>query len=151
MKHKLAIVLIVLLTACASKKIKLNSAIGHTRTENIMSLDDHSYLITLPANDPSYAYTKKNLVKVGDMSPANERKFLNGLLGPNGEPLSYFRAGSCCSFKTPNGMIGGYGMLDIYRVYWEGSKDTLSIYINMYDRGNLRIPDGLTANKPKFN
>lgn len=151
MRTILALSLMLILTTCASTKEQSNSATGHTRTENILMLGDNSYLITIPANDSSYAYTQKNPVKAGEMSPANERRFLNGLLGPNGEPLSYFRAGSCCSFKTPNGMIGGQGMLDIYRVFWEGSKDTLSIYINMYDKGNLRIPDGLTAKKPKFN
>jgi hypothetical protein len=36
-------------------------------------------------------------------------------------------------------------MLDVYRIYWTGGKDTLDIYINMYDKGDLQIPVGLTA------
>jgi hypothetical protein len=76
--------------------------------------------------------------------PRSERRFLNALLGPNGEEVKYFRAGSCCPFKTPNGILDT-GLLDRYRVSWTGSKDTLDIFINMYDKGDLQIPVGLTA------
>jgi hypothetical protein len=79
--------------------------------------------------------------------PRNERRFLNSLSGPNGEDVQYFRAGSCCAFKTPNGLMDNTGMLDRYRLTWTGSSDTLNIYINMYDKGNLMIPAGLTAKK----
>lgn len=149
MKNLIIILLVVLGISCASKKS--NTAIGNTRNEPVLSLDDNSYLITIPANDPTYAFTKQNPVKVGGMSPLNQRRYLNGLLGPNAEPLSYFRVGSCCAFKTPNSIFGDSGMLDIYSVFWEGATDTLTIYINLYDEGNLRIPDGLTAKTPKFN
>jgi hypothetical protein len=57
------------------------------------------------------------------------------------------RAGSCCPFKTPNGAFGGSGMLDRYRVTWASSSDTLDLYINMYDKGDLKIPLGLTGRK----
>jgi hypothetical protein len=30
-------------------------------------------------------------------------------------------------------------------VYWDGCKDTLDIYINMYDFGELYVPVGLKA------
>jgi hypothetical protein len=38
-------------------------------------------------------------------------------------------------------------MLDHYRVYWDGGLDTLNIFINMYYKGDLFIPVGLTAKK----
>lgn len=38
-------------------------------------------------------------------------------------------------------------MLDNYRVTWEGSKDTVSIYINMYDYSELKAPVGFTIKK----
>jgi hypothetical protein len=88
-------------------------------------------------------------VKVGgareNAGPKNERRFLNGLRGPNQEVLQYYRAGSCCPFNTPNGVFANSGMLDIYKVYWTGGTDTLTIYINMYDKGDLEIPVGLTG------
>ncbi|QHT72044.1 2-dehydro-3-deoxyphosphooctonate aldolase [Rhodocytophaga rosea] len=104
--------------------------------------------MTESANDKTYGYEKGNPVKVGgskeNSGPKNQRRFLNGLLGPNGEQIKYYRAGSCCGFKTPNGLFDNIGLLDLYKVYWDGS-DTLNIYINLYDKGDLMIPVGLTA------
>lgn len=77
--------------------------------------------------------------------PLNERRFLNALYGPNDKKMTYHRVGSCCPFKTPNGFINGGGMLDRYRIVEIGNKDTLDIYINMYDTGDLKIPFGLKA------
>ena len=38
-------------------------------------------------------------------------------------------------------------MLDKYRVTWEGSQETISIYINMYDSGELKAPKGFGIKK----
>ncbi|HLT74854.1 MAG TPA: hypothetical protein VKZ68_07200 [Ohtaekwangia sp.] len=143
-------VIIALLFAAACASTKSNSSIGHTRTRPVTMLNDNTYLLTEPARDATYGYDKKNPVKVGSeggSGPVNERRFLNALLGPNGESIWYARAGSCCQFKTPNGLFGDAGLLDIYRVTWQGSKDTVSIYINMYDKGDLYIPAGFTARR----
>lgn len=136
-----------ILFGCSSTTSGTNSNknTGHTRTKDVVLLNDNTYLITETTSDKTYGYSPSNGVKVGELSPKNERRFLNGLLGPNGEELQYYRVGSCCSFKTPNAMVGNVGMMDHYKVYWEGVKDTLSIYINMYDKGDLKIPVGLTA------
>jgi hypothetical protein len=66
-------------------------------------------------------------------------------LRPNGEKVTFYRAGSCCAFKTPNGVINGMGLLDRYKVLIEGRSDTLNMYINMYDEGDLKIPAGMSA------
>lgn len=147
MKKNIFIALAFLfLIACGSKKkLTGNAAIGDSRTKPVVYLDDNTYLLMDKSTDPTYGYSPQNAIKVGERSPANERRFLNALLGPNGEPVYYFRAGSCCSFKTPNGLFNNSGMMDNYSVYYEGSKDTVSIFINMYDEGNLMIPVGFTA------
>jgi hypothetical protein len=36
-------------------------------------------------------------------------------------------------------------MLDRYKVYWEGCKDTATLFINMYDKGDLKVPVGFSA------
>jgi hypothetical protein len=152
------VVLLIFLSACsastqsttASEK-NANAKPGDTRTISVESIDMTTYLLTETTTDKTYGYTEKNAVKVGgdrdNNGPKNERRFLNALLGPNGEPVTYFRAGSCCNFKTPNGTINNMGLLDRYRVSWEGSKDTVNLYLNMYDKGNLQIPVGFTAKK----
>lgn len=142
------LILVVVLAACAAQKS--NKTHGDTRTKPVLYIDDRTYLLTEHANDPSYAWKKSNPVKVGSKEgrgPLNELRFLNALLGPNGEEVRFVRIGSCCPFKTPNAVIGNKGLLDHYRIFWEGARDTLDIYINMYDEGDLKIPVGLTAKK----
>ncbi|ESU25071.1 hypothetical protein FSS13T_18600 [Flavobacterium saliperosum S13] len=34
------------------------------------------------------------------------------------------------------------GMLDIYKITYEGKKDTLTLYLNMYDKEKLKAPLG---------
>jgi hypothetical protein len=79
--------------------------------------------------------------------PQNERRYLNALLGPHGESVIYTREGSCCAFKTPNGLFNDIGLLDRYKVTWTGAADTVVLFMNMYDVGDLKIPVGFTARK----
>ena len=76
--------------------------------------------------------------------PQNEQDYLNNLSGPNGEVITYTRLGSCCEFKTENGILGG-GMLDKYEVTYEGLEEPLILYFNMYDPApeDLKVPEGL--------
>lgn len=156
MRSTLRMLPMILLIGCASRvatnsSTSTNKGKGDDRTKTVTLLDENTFLITDTTDDKTYGYDKTNPVKVGgskeSSGPKNERRYLNGLLGPNGEEIKYFRAGSCCAFKTPNGMIDNTGLLDRYRVFWKGSQDTLNIYINMYDKGDLKIPVGLTAKK----
>lgn len=151
MKTTVLTVGLIALLGCASPKNTggSNTGKGDTRTRAVELLDNNTFLLTDRAADKSYAFERSNPVKVGGSSdstgPANERRFLNALVGPNGEQVSYARAGSCCPFKTPHGLIDNTGMLDRFRITWTGSKDTLDIFINMYDKGDLYIPVGLNA------
>ncbi|AOZ98729.1 MULTISPECIES: hypothetical protein [Flavobacterium] len=147
------------LIGCTTKKqlntVDTDKGIGDTRTKTVEYINDDTYLLTETAVDKTYGYDKSNPIKVGgareNSGPRNERRFLNALFGPNDKKMTYYRAGSCCAFKTPNG-FSNIGMLDRYRITEIGSKDTLDIYINMYDTGDLKIPVGLKAKeKPKKN
>lgn len=152
-----ALLVCTLLAGCAKKQVSKSTTkkaavvgAGDTRTITIEYLDNDTYWLNENATDAKYAFTSANPVKVGKHNgsgPLNERRFLNALLGPAGEPIGYFRSGSCCAFSTPNGLIGGNGLLDVYRVFLQGGKDTVNIYINMYDEGDLFIPVGFTAKK----
>ena len=137
------LVLIIFAISCSSTK-SLNK--DHKQT----LVDDNTFLISEVSTDKSYGLTEKNPVEVGGVKdligPKNERRYLNALTGPNGEEISYFRAGSCCPIKSKNG-FDGMAILDNYRVTWEGSKDTVSIYINMYDSGKLKAPYGFGIKK----
>lgn len=132
---------------------KSNSSYGDTRTKPLQYLDDDTFLLVEFSKDKSYAFNPKNPVKVGgkiDSGVKNERRYLNALIAPNGERVKYHRIGSCCHFKTPNGLFGDGAVLDNYAVYWKGCKDTLNIYINIYDEGDLFIPVGFEAKVSKI-
>lgn len=153
MKKLVVIVGLALVLGCSSQKTSTTSkkVPETTPPKQVEFIDDNTYLLTVQSDDKSYGYDQSNPIKVGGVKdnngPMNERRFLNGLLGPNGEEIHYKRSGSCCHFKTPNGLLNGTGLLDAYEVSWKGSSDKLTIYINMYDKGELKVPVGLTARK----
>lgn len=108
-------------------------------------LDDDTFIITAVSKDPTYGYTEGNPImvgKAGGSGPLNERRFLNALTGPNGEPVKYSRIGSCCHFITKNGLFDNAGLLDKYSVTYEGLEKEIVLYINMYDSDVLKIPVG---------
>ena len=96
-----------------------------------------------PSTDSTYGLTEKNPIKVGggEGGPISERKYLNSLSGPNGETVTFDRIGSCCSFKSISSPMGG-GLLDKYSVTYKGKKDTVVLYLNMYEKGKLMAPVG---------
>jgi hypothetical protein len=123
------------------------------QTSKTKLLNNQTFLLTEVSTDKTYGLSEKNPIEVGGADkkegPLNERRFLNALAGPNGEKITYHRAGSCCPVKSKNGFMG-MAMLDDYRVTWQGSKDTVSIYINMYDYGELKAPVGFTVMKQEL-
>ncbi len=112
-------------------------------------VDDNTFLVTEIASDPLYGLSPEKPVEVGgeESGPKNEIRFLNALSGPNGEAVSYYRVGSCCPIKSEKAVYGDKVLLDNYSVTWEGAKDTVSVYINMYDSGKLMAPEGFGIKK----
>jgi hypothetical protein len=107
-----------------------------------------SFNFTEISTDTTYGYSPMNPINVGGIKessgPVNQRRFLNRLLGPQRQELTYERRGSCCPFKTENGFMGG-GLLDKYEITWDGLKEPVILYINMYDHGILKAPVGFTV------
>jgi hypothetical protein len=108
-------------------------------------LDDNTFLLQGISTDTTYGYHPTNAIKTSG-GPVNERRYLNALLGPNGEPVSYHRRRSCCPVKSDNGIMG-VAMLDEYEVHYPGMKKPVLLYINMYDPGILKAPVGFTYKK----
>lgn len=120
-----------------------------TQDVTVILKDDRTFKLTEISTDPTYGFSEKNPVQVGGVDkmegPLNEIRYLNALAGPNGEEVYYYRLGSCCPIKSKNDPFGaGVVMLDNYLLTWEGAKDTVSIFINMYDYGELKAPVGFT-------
>ncbi|XXF78358.1 hypothetical protein P2318_00960 [Myxococcaceae bacterium GXIMD 01537] len=89
---------------------------------------------------PAYGTTPESAVRIGG-GPSGERAYLRALRGPRGEDVLVRRLGSCCEFETPNG-IGGWGMLDVFEVMYDGMDVPVRLYLNMYDGEPVRAPQG---------
>ena len=101
--------------------------------------------LTLPiacttSNDSTYGYTKDNPIKVG---PQVDREFsrvfayLDNLIGPNGEPLTYERLGS----NILDGKI-----LEKYKL--NGLSDEIILYFDVDEYSEVKAPIGLTCKAP---
>ena len=94
--------------------------------------------VCLISDDPSYGFSQENPIKVGGgafVGPSRERAYLDNLLGPNGEAVSYVRSGS-----FPLGDV----ILDLYTVDIQGV-GTVSLYIDEYNYVGLQAPVGFTC------
>ena len=58
--------LIIMTWACASHVA--NKSSGDTRTDDLIFIDDQTYLLTQKSIDESYGYSEGNPVKVGGIS-----------------------------------------------------------------------------------
>lgn len=140
MKKLVLMLLIFTGLSCASKK---NASAGVVVPRAAVASERAT--LTGVSTDPEYGLTPNKPVESGG-GPSGERAYLDALAGPNGETIKYYRAGSCCPVKSENGFMGT-AMLDNYKVSYSGSKGEISIYINMYDKGELKAPVGFTVRK----
>lgn len=134
-------------TSCISTKSTIKN-IDNEAAKPIVK--NEAYVITEYAKDKNYGYHPDYPINIGFMIESNEERFVkyyfNGLLGPNGESLSFKKTDNCCPFPTKNNKVGG-GMLSIYEVTWEGQKKPIQLYFNIYEKGALVCPLGLTIKK----
>nr|WP_320117521.1 hypothetical protein [uncultured Marinifilum sp.] len=121
-------------------------------TEQLEQVNDSTLLVLNTSNDPKYAYTEQKPVMLGvydcDDGANNRIKFFNALLGPNGEKVIAKRIKSCCPFHTLNSQTVGrgqkYGLLDVWELSYEGIEAPVTIFINLYDQGEIKAPMGFT-------
>jgi len=76
----------------------------------------------------------------------NSARFLNALAGPKGEKITFTKLESCCPFPTKSTEMGA-GFLDVYELTWEGQSKPIKLYLNIYERGYLFVPMGLSLKK----
>ncbi len=106
-------------------------------------------VLTTVATDRSYGYSVENPVKVAGLAesgPRAEKVYLSALRGPAGEAIEFVRQGSCCPFETKNSDFGS-GLLDVYKVTYEGLAEPVVLYLDMYDPGEVLVPVGFTGGR----
>lgn len=157
--HLLSIVVILLsLASCQTSQKKpqnLPNLVSRTSSDGkgypSGRSDEEPYIhLETIASDEQYGRSPANPVKVGGLvksgvtsGSAKEKVFLNSLRGPEGQIIEYERLGSCCPFETPNSPWGT-GLLDVFAVTWQGLEEPVMLYLNMYDAGELMVPQGFT-------
>ncbi|WP_310381611.1 2-dehydro-3-deoxyphosphooctonate aldolase [Flavobacterium sp.] len=149
MKNILAYIAIVLATvSCGSTKSTLKNV--DDNAPNLKLTNDNTFVITENSKDSKYGYNKDYPVNVfyrnSKEETINQERYLSALAGPNGEKITYTRLESCCPFPTKRSDMGA-GFLDVYEIKWEGLNKPLLLYLNIYEKGFVMIPVGLTLKK----
>ena len=149
MKKAILFVTLLLLSAsCVSTKSTLKNV--DDNAPNLVLSKDNTFVITEYSKDKKYGYEKDYPINIFFNNTKNETinqgRFLNALAGPKGEKITFTKLESCCPFPTKRSEMGA-GFLDVYELKWEGQKKPILLYLNIYEKGILRVPVGLSLKK----
>ena len=147
-KTFLIIVLLISVTSCTSTQSTIKNI--DNNAPNLTLKDRNTFVITEFSKDKKYGYDKDypiNIFYGGTTNETiNQQRFLNALAGPKGEKITYTKLESCCPFPTKRSAMGA-GLLDVYELKWEGQKSPVILYLNIYEKGVLMVPFGLSLKK----
>ena len=151
MKNKSYIVVLlisVLTSSCVSTKSTLKNV--HDDAPMPVISKDNTFVLTEYSKDKKYGYDPDYPVNVFYINAKDENLnaelYLKALAGPKGENITFSKLESCCPFPTIRTEIGA-GFLDVYELKWEGQSEPIKLYINIYERGYLLVPVGLSIKK----
>jgi hypothetical protein len=146
-KTVLFIAILLIITSCGSIKSSLKNVDNNAP---VPVVKNNVFVITAYSKDKKYGYHKDypiNILYRGTKNDTiNQKYFLNALAGPKGEKITFTKLENCCPFPTKNSDMGA-GFLDVYELKWEGLKTPIILYLNIYERGQLMVPLGLTLKK----
>lgn len=138
----------IILFSCVSTKSTLKNV--DDNAPDLILTENNVFLITEYSKDKKYGFHKDYPVniyyKTAKNDTINQPRFLNALAGPNGEKITYKKLENCCPFPTKRHEMGA-GLLEVYEITWEGLKKPLKLYLNIYEKGYVKVPLGLTLKK----
>ena len=147
-KTFLIIVLLISITSCTSTQSTIKNI--DNNAPNLTLKDRNTFVITEFSKDKKYGYDKDYPINIFFDNTRNEtinqQRFLNALAGPNGEQITYTKLESCCPFPTKRSEMGA-GLLDVYELRWKGQQNLVTLYLNIYEKGALMVPVGLSLKK----
>lgn len=131
--------------SCVSTKSTLKNV--DDNAPDLVLDKDNTFVVTEFSKDKKYGYNKDYPVniffKTTQNDSINQQRYLNALAGPNGEKISYKKIESCCPFPTKRNTMG-VGLLDVYEITWEGQIKPVRLYLNIYEKGYIKVPMGFT-------
>ncbi|WP_343022852.1 2-dehydro-3-deoxyphosphooctonate aldolase [Flavobacterium sp. PL12] len=147
-KTFLFLALVLLSGSCVSTKSTLKNV--DDNAPNLVVTKDNTFVITKYSDDKKYGYDEDYPINIFYRNTLNDKinqeRFLNALAGPKGEKITYSKLESCCPFPTKRTDLGA-GLLDVYELKWEGQKKPIKLYLNIFEKGVLMVPVGLSLNK----
>ena len=142
------IALLISMASCSSTQSTLKNT--DDNAPNLTLSKDNTFVITEYSKDKKYGYDKDYPINIFFNNTKNETinqsRFLNALAGPNGEKITFTKLESCCPFPTKRSEMGA-GFLDVYELKWIGQKKPVLLYLNIYEKGILMVPTGLSLKK----
>jgi hypothetical protein len=147
-KIAVLIFLLITVTSCISTKSTLKNV--DDNAPDLVLAKNNTFVITLFSKDKKYGYNPDYPINIFYRNTKdetlNETRFLNALAGPNGEKITYTRLETCCPFPTKRSDMGA-GFLNVYELKWEGQRKPVTLYLNIYEKGILMVPMGLSLKK----
>ncbi|MFC5683338.1 2-dehydro-3-deoxyphosphooctonate aldolase [Flavobacterium sp. MAHUQ-51] len=135
-------------SSCISTKSTLRNVDDNAPTPRLSK--ENTFIITEYSKDKRYGYNKDYPINIFYYTTTNEKlneeRFLNALAGPKGEKITYNKLESCCPFPSKRTTMGA-GFLNVYEIRWEGQKKPVILYLNIYEKGYLMCPMGLSIKK----
>ncbi len=147
-KHFILLMLLTIISSCVSTKSTLKNV--DDNAPNLRLTSENTFVINQYSKDKKYGYDEDYPINIfyknSKEDVINQQRFLNALAGPNGEKITYKKIESCCPFPTKKSEMGA-GYLDIYELTWEGQTTPVKLYLNIYEKGVLMVPVGLSLKK----
>lgn len=139
-----------LVFACTSTKSTIMNIDPNAKKPKIVN---NAFEITTYATDSKYGYDADYPINLGPLSDKQEETYValyfNALEGTNGEKINYTKTATCCPFPSNTNNIGA-GTLSIYEVTLEGSTKKMSLYFNIYEKGEILCTKGLKIKKSRL-
>ena len=147
-KTVLFIALLIVTASCVSSKSTLKNV---DDSAPVLTLSqNNTFIITEYSKDKKYGYDQDYPINIfyrtNKDDSINQQRFLNALAGPKGEKITYTKLESCCPFPSKRTELGA-GFLDVYELKWDGQKKPILLYLNIYEKGILMVPVGLSLKK----
>ncbi|MBG6110151.1 hypothetical protein IWX84_001016 [Flavobacterium sp. CG_9.10] len=147
-KTALYMAILIVTASCMSTKSTLKNIDDNAPA--LMISKDNTFVITEYSKDKKYGYNQDYPINIfyrnTKEDSINQQRFLNALAGPKGEKITYTKLESCCPFPSKRTELGA-GFLDVYELKWDGQKKPVNLYLNIYEKGILMVPVGLSLKK----
>jgi hypothetical protein len=147
-KSILFVALLIAMASCSSTQSTLKNT--DDTAPDLSLAQNNVFVITEYSKDKKYGYDKDYPINIFFNNTKNEtinqERFFNALSGPNGQTITYSKLESCCPFPTKRSELGA-GFLDVYELKWKGQKKPVTLYLNIYEKGILMVPVGLSLKK----